>query len=98
MRRRMRGMVGASVMAVSSILALGATAHATPAATADATAEDSAAAAPGWQRRGPFGTYAACDRVRSQLVSLGYATRPCYNTCPSGCTAPGPSWYYDIYV
>lgn len=98
MRRSMRAMVGAGVMAAASILPLAATAQATP-ATADAAAETTAVAA-GWQRRGPFSTYAACDRVRSQMVSLGYATQACYYLrCDGGCTAPGvvSGWYYRIW-
>jgi hypothetical protein len=112
MRRSMRAMVGAGVMAMASVAPLAATAQATPATgattitgataattiTADATSSTSALAA-GWQRRGPFTSYAACDRVRSQMVSLGYATQACYYLrCGAGCTTPGivSGWYYLI--
>jgi len=101
MRWSMRTMVGASVMAAAAILPLGATAHATSGATADATPADSDAAAAGWKRSSRFTSYAACNRVRSQMVSLGYATQPCYLIdYPPGQTTPGlpaEGWYYNIW-
>lgn len=94
MQRSMRATVGACVMAAASILSLGATAHAAPADAA--STEDSAVAAAGWVRRGPFSTRAECERVRNHLASLGYATQPCrYVVCD---TAPCISgWYYYIW-
>jgi len=98
MHRSMRAMVGAGVLAVAAVvLPLGGTALAATGGTAPATTEDSATTAATWRKRGPFTTYAACDRVRSQMVSLGYATQPCFHlTCG---TAPNcvDGWYYRIW-
>lgn len=98
MRTSLRTIVGATVMAAASIVPLAATAQATPDSGAGAGTD--AVAASGWHRRGPFSTYAACDRVRSQMVSLGYPTQPCsYLRCGAGCTTPGvvSGWYYLIW-
>ena len=110
MRRSIRAMVGAGVMAAASILPLAAVAQAAPAAPATATTSaasakvdvtaEATAVASGWQRRGPFTTRASCDRVRSQMVSLGYPTQACYYLrCGPGCTTPGvvSGWYYLIW-
>jgi hypothetical protein len=105
MRRSMRAMVGAGVMAMASVAPLAATAQATPATAATAMTADTTSATPalaaGWQRRGPFSSHAACERVRSQLASLGRATQACYYLrCDGGCTTPGivSGWYYLIRV
>ena len=95
MRWSMRAMVGAGVLAAAAIVPLGAAADAAP-----DTAQGSAAVAANWRLRGPHQSYAACDRVRSHMVSLGYATQPCYRiSYPPGGTAPGPvaGWYYKIW-
>jgi hypothetical protein len=95
MRWSMRAMVGTGVLAAAAIVPLGAAANAAP-----DNARDSAAVAANWRLRGPHRTYAACDRVRSQMVSLGYATQPCYRiSYPPGGTAPGPvaGWYFKIW-
>lgn len=84
-------------MAMSALLPVAATADAAPAAAA--TSEGDVVAA-GWQKSKAFSSFAACDRVRSQMVSLGYSTLPCtYHNCGSGCTAPGVgnAWHYYIW-
>jgi hypothetical protein len=91
MRRSMRAMVGAGVMAAATILPLAAT------ATAHATPEDTATTAAAWRRAGPFSSYAACERARDTQAGLGRPTRPCYYLeCG---TAPNclNGYYYDIY-
>jgi hypothetical protein len=110
MRWSMRAMVGAGVQVATAIVPLAAAAQATPAASAHAssavgaaapaTPVDSAAVAATWRLRGPHRTDAACDRVRSHMVSLGYATQPCYRiSYPPGGTAPGPvaGWCFKIW-
>lgn len=89
MRGSMRAMVGAGVLAVASSIFLGG-------ATAHAAAEDTVTAT-GWVERGPFKSYAECERVRDNLAGLGYATQPCrYVDCG---TAPGcvDGWKFRIW-
>jgi hypothetical protein len=90
MRWSMRTMIGAGVMAAATVLPLGATAH--------ATQDDTTVTVAGWQRQGPFSSYAACERARDTQAGLGRPTRPCYHLeCG---TAPNclNGYYYDMYV
>jgi Spy/CpxP family protein refolding chaperone len=88
----MRAMVGAGVLAATTVLPLATAAHATPGSPA--RAEDSAGVAAQWQQRGPFPTFAICEQRRDTMAGLGYPTRRCYYV-PGN---PVGKYYYDIYV
>ena len=99
MRHSIRALIGASILAAAAVVPLGSTAFAATSASASTSTESSASAlAAGWHRRGPFTSYAACDRVRSQQTALGRPTQACYYLRCG--TAPRciDGWYYLLYT